>query len=312
MRFESLQKVAVALGQERSLAILLKRIVDELARRRGVALARVWMAGPAEQCEVCRAKPHAPNAASTLHLAASTGHPLQGGEDWSRLNGDFHRGGAKIRQIRDTGKPLLIDEVGEEKPALRDWVRREKIRSFAGYPLVFGGEQVGVVAVLARVRLTESDFEWLRIFAVAMAGTIINARAFDEFERLRDRLESENAYLRAEVSEVVGSSRILGSSAGIRRVLEEIAMVAPTDATVLVLGETGVGKELVARAIHERSARHDHQLVKVNCTAIPRELFESEFFGHVKGAFSSASSDRMGRFQIARMERHFSEKPQAA
>jgi transcriptional regulator with GAF, ATPase, and Fis domain len=82
-------------------------------------------------------------------------------------------------------------------------------------------------------------------------------------------------------------------------VLEQIEMVAPTDATVLVLGETGVGKELVARAIHERSLRHDRPLVKINCTAIPRELFESEFFGHTKGAFSGALRDRIGRFQLA-------------
>jgi formate hydrogenlyase transcriptional activator len=76
-------------------------------------------------------------------------------------------------------------------------------------------------------------------------------------------------------------------------------MVAPTDATVLILGETGVGKELVARNIHERSPRHERPLIKVNCTAIPRELFESEFFGHVKGAFSGAFRDRIGRFQLA-------------
>ena len=105
--------------------------------------------------------------------------------------------------------------------------------------------------------------------------------------------------LRKSIGENTHSTRILGSSAGIRLVLEQIEMVAPTDATVLILGETGVGKELVARAIHERSARHDRALVKVNCTAIPGELFESEFFGHVKGAFSGALKDRIGRFQLA-------------
>jgi len=91
----------------------------------------------------------------------------------------------------------------------------------------------------------------------------------------------------------------LGNSEAIRRVVERIEMVAATDATVLILGETGVGKELVARAIHERSQRHDRPLVKVNCTAVPRDLFESEFFGHVRGAFSGAIKDRIGRFQLA-------------
>ncbi|HWJ40460.1 MAG TPA: sigma 54-interacting transcriptional regulator, partial [Candidatus Limnocylindrales bacterium] len=119
------------------------------------------------------------------------------------------------------------------------------------------------------------------------------------YDRLRERLESENEYLQEEVRLASGSETILGKSAGVHRVIEQIEMVAPTDAAVLILGETGVGKELVARAIHERSLRRDRPLVKINCTAIPRELFESEFFGHIKGAFSGALRDRIGRFQLA-------------
>ncbi|MGA7872653.1 MAG: MEDS domain-containing protein, partial [Candidatus Binatus sp.] len=111
-------------------------------------------------------------------------------------------------------------------------------------------------------------------------------RALEEIDNLRRRLELENEYLREEVRAATGDSTILGNSPAIRSVLERIDMVAPTDATVLILGETGVGKELVARNIHERSRRRERPLIKVNCTAIPRELFESEFFGHVKGAFS--------------------------
>jgi transcriptional regulator with GAF, ATPase, and Fis domain len=301
MRFEALQKVAIALSQERSLPVVLKRIVSELGRYRGVALARMWLAGPLEECDICRAKTDPQTDPRVLHLAASTGRPLKGSEDWSRLNGHFHHGGAKVRHINDRGKPILIQDIVEdikwiERP---EWARRERIRSFAAYPLMFGGRHIGVVAVFTRIPMKESDFEWLRVFAVAMAGTILNARAFDEIDALRQRLESENAYLREEVSEASGHTEILGNSAAIRRMLEQIQMVAPTDATALILGETGVGKELVAHAIHERSPRRDHPLVKVNCTAIPRELFESEFFGHVKGAFSGALRDRMGRFQLA-------------
>jgi transcriptional regulator with GAF, ATPase, and Fis domain len=92
---------------------------------------------------------------------------------------------------------------------------------------------------------------------------------------------------------------LLGDSLGLHRVLDEIEMVAPTNATVLIHGETGVGKELVARSIHQRSRRHNHPMVTVNCTAVPRDLFESEFFGHVRGAFTGASRDRVGRFMIA-------------
>jgi formate hydrogenlyase transcriptional activator len=124
-------------------------------------------------------------------------------------------------------------------------------------------------------------------------------RAFEEIDKLRQRLESENAYLRDEVKAASGAGLILGNRASMRRVLEQIEMVAPTDVPVLVRGETGVGKELVARAIHAHSLRREHALVTVNCTAIPRELFESEFFGHVKGAFSGAVRDRVGRFQLA-------------
>jgi PAS domain S-box-containing protein len=119
------------------------------------------------------------------------------------------------------------------------------------------------------------------------------------YDGQRQRLELENTYLQEEVRAVSGSGLALGTSAGIRRVLEQIEMVSPTDANVLIVGETGVGKELVARAIHESSRRFDRPLVKINCTAIPRELFESEFFGHVKGSFSGALRDRTGRFQLA-------------
>jgi len=124
-------------------------------------------------------------------------------------------------------------------------------------------------------------------------------RALEEIDKLRQHLESENAYLREEVREASGSTVILGNSDGLLRTLEQVEMVAPTDATVLISGETGVGKELIARAIHERSPRRGHPLIKLNCSAIPRELFESEFFGHVRGAFTGAIRDRIGRYQLA-------------
>ena len=103
--------------------------------------------------------------------------------------------------------------------------------------------------------LDETKFEWLRLFAIAAAVAIANARALDEIDRLRQRLESENAYLREEVAAASGGTAILGTSAGFHRVFAQVEMVAPTDATVLIVGETGVGKELVARAIHEQAVR---------------------------------------------------------
>jgi len=124
-------------------------------------------------------------------------------------------------------------------------------------------------------------------------------RTLAENARLRDELERERDYLREEVNVAMNFGRIVGTSAALRRMLKRVEAVAETPASVLVQGESGVGKELVAHAIHVRSPRADRPLVKVNCASIPKELFESEFFGHVKGAFTGANRDRIGRFQLA-------------
>ena len=124
-------------------------------------------------------------------------------------------------------------------------------------------------------------------------------RTLAENARLREELQRERDYLREEVSVAMNFGRIVGTSPALRRMLERIEAVADTPASVLVQGESGTGKELVATAIHVRSARADGPLVKVNCASIPKELFESEFFGHVKGAFTGAVRDRIGRFQLA-------------
>jgi len=116
---------------------------------------------------------------------------------------------------------------------------------------------------------------------------------------LKSRLELENTLLQEEVREAKAFGEIVGTSTAIKKSLHQIEMVAPTDATVLILGESGTGKELVAREIHQRSRRRDRPLIRVNCAPIPRELYESEFFGHVKGAFTGALRDRAGRFEAA-------------
>jgi transcriptional regulator with GAF, ATPase, and Fis domain len=149
------------------------------------------------------------------------------------------------------------------------------------------------------VELSEIDFRWLRLFADHAAISIVNARAFEQIEELKRRLELENEYLREEISQSQAIGGLVGSSPALNKVLEQIELVAGTNANVLILGESGTGKELVARAIHERSPRKGRPLVKVNCASIPKELFESEFFGHAKGAFTGALRDRFGRFQLA-------------
>jgi transcriptional regulator with GAF, ATPase, and Fis domain len=124
-------------------------------------------------------------------------------------------------------------------------------------------------------------------------------RTLAENARLREELERERDYLREEVNVAMNFGRIVGTSSALRRMLKRVEAVAETPASVLLQGESGVGKELVAHAIHVRSARAAGPLVKVNCASIPKELFESEFFGHVKGAFTGANRDRIGRFQLA-------------
>ena len=124
-------------------------------------------------------------------------------------------------------------------------------------------------------------------------------RTLAENARLREELEQERDYLREEVNVAMNLGRIVGTSPALRRMLKRVEAVADTPATVLLHGESGVGKELVAHAIHARSPRAEGPLVKVNCASIPKELFESEFFGHVKGAFTGAHRDRIGRFQLA-------------
>ena len=123
--------------------------------------------------------------------------------------------------------------------------------------------------------------------------------ALAEVDRLRERLELENAYLQEEILSTNNHHEIIGQSDAIQGALKQIDLVAPTDANVLITGESGTGKELIARAIHQASTRSDRVLVRVNCAAIPHELFESEFFGHVRGAFTGAIRDRVGRFELA-------------
>ncbi len=124
-------------------------------------------------------------------------------------------------------------------------------------------------------------------------------RAFEEIQRLKAQLELQNSYLQEAVVEAKAFGALVGHSAALKHIVSQIDLVAPTEASVLILGETGTGKELVAHEIHHRGARKDGPLVRVNCASVPRELFESEFFGHARGAFTGALRDRAGRFETA-------------
>jgi transcriptional regulator with GAF, ATPase, and Fis domain len=303
MNLEALQNVALAVAAERALDRTLAQIVEGLAAQPGVALARVWLIAPGDICPTCPLRAECPNQSRCLHLVASAGRSLSPRNDWSRLDGQFRRfplGVRKVGHIGATGEGLLIEDVAQDMEWIvhPEWMRKERIRSFGGQPLVFRDEPLGVLGVFSREPMGRDTFQWLRTFADHAAIAIAHARALAEIQRLKEQLELENVYLREEVRSTAPAGMI-GSSPSLARVLKQIALVAPTSAPVLVLGESGTGKELVARAIHEQSPRHKRPIIKVNCASIPRELFESEFFGHVKGSFTGALRDRAGRFQAA-------------
>ena len=277
-------------------------IVDGLVEKAGFALARIWLIEPGDICATCPMGHECPSRMRCLHLAASAGRSQVDGQEWKGIEGSFRRiplGVRKIGQVGSTGKSFLIEDA-VLKPALTadpDWIRCEGIHGFAGHPLIFGEEIFGVLGAFGRIPFHEDHFKWLRLFADQAAVSIANARAFEEIHALEEQLKQENDYLRSEVNEGFGG--LLGQSPALRTILSQIELVAPTEASVLILGESGTGKELIARALHDRSNRAHRALVKVNCASIPRELFESEFFGHAKGAFTGALRDRVGRFQLA-------------
>ncbi|ETR75776.1 PAS sensor protein [Afipia sp. P52-10] len=182
--------------------------------------------------------------------------------------------------FRDGAVHKVDGEVFWRKDGTPVWVE------YTSTPIRDRGIVVGAVIVFHDVTERRESEEKLRA-------------ALAEVDRLRERLEQENAYLQEEIRIEINPHGIIGHSAAIQKTLRQVQLVAPTDASVMIHGESGTGKELVARAIHEASERRDRPLIRVNCAAIPRELFESEFFGHVKGAFTGALRDRIGRFELA-------------
>lgn len=288
-----LQSISLAVAEARELNKVLDMIVRGLVDKAGLALARIWLL-------------EGVNGESSpdreLVLAASAGFSKATGREWTKATGEFSRfplGFRKIGQIGATAESALLSDLGNSPAWLAhpEWAASEQICVFAGHPLLFRGEVLGVLGVFGRQPISEEEFGFLRLFADQAAVAIANARAFEQINALRERLEQENEYLRAEVTGNFGG--IIGESEGLKQIQRQIELVARTEASVLILGESGTGKELVARAIHERSRRSAHPLIKVNCASVPRELFESEFFGHAKGSFTGAVKDRVGRFQLA-------------
>jgi len=227
-------------------------------------------------------------------------------------------------------RPLLRRDLARERqfPA-EEAALADGVRSYVIVPLVARGRPVGTLAVASTTpeQYTEADVVFLQEVANQIALAVENMKAYEEVralnermqaeivrreraeaalratlaevEALRRRLQDENVYLREEIRREHDFVEMVGSSPALLALLDRVDSVARTDATVLILGETGTGKELIARAVHDRSARKERPLVKVNCSAISAGLVESELFGHVKGAFTGALERRVGRFELA-------------
>jgi transcriptional regulator with GAF, ATPase, and Fis domain len=303
--FEALKDLLLEIALERELGALLTLIVRRVAESsESVALARIWLLGPGDSCATCRNANVCLSREQCLHLAASALRPNGAAVQLdTQLLGAFRRipiGAFKVGTVVSERRAVLVANASSDPYIARpDWVRDERIQSFSGQPLLYREHVLGVLGVFVRVRLTQSAVDVLRVLANHTAAAIASARAFDEIARLQLRLQRENEYLREVVTSHDDFTTIVGSSPAIYHVKRQIDLVAPTDATVLVSGESGTGKELVAEAIHRRSRRSGETFIRVNCAAIPRELYESEFFGHAKGAFSGALRDRVGRFEAA-------------
>lgn len=188
--------------------------------------------------------------------------------------------------------------AGNELMAL---LRREGIRSFCALPLIVRGTTIGVLAVgqFGRGIFSERDVQLLGEIARQVSMSVGNTLAYREIKQLRDTLSSEKLYLEEEIKAQYNFEEIIGRSATLCAVLKQVEMVADSDSSVLILGETGTGKELIARAIHNLSTRRNHTMVKVNCAAIPASLLESDLFGHERGAFTGAINQKIGRFELA-------------
>ena len=212
------------------------------------------------------------------------------------------RHGSRAGWIAESGLPVLTADLREDSRFVEHVpLIREGLLSALSVPLRSKGQIIGTLNVGSRElgRYDGSHSELLLAIADQVVLAIQNMLAYEEVAALKQRLEQENLYLQEESRAEAPFADVVGESAGIRKVLGKIRMVAKTDSTVLVTGETGTGKELVVRAIHELSTRKHKILVKVNCAALPSGVIESELFGHEKGAFTGALTRRVGRFELA-------------
>src|SRR6266567_3197010 len=202
-----------------------------------------------------------------------------------------------VKKALETLRPVVSHTCDGHE----DIVVAEGLRAYCAIPLVNRGRALGILSILRTTEapFSQEDLDFLSRASGQIAIAIENACAYHEISQLKDKLAQEKLYLEEEIRSEMSFENIIGNSPALKHVLELVETVATSDSTVLLLGETGTGKELIARAIHDRSRRKDRTFVKLNCAAIPTGLLESELFGHEKGAFTGAIIQKVGRMELA-------------
>lgn len=272
-------------------ALMSNHDIHQLVQAISAALSRV---APNDYCSLCLYD----ERTSEFRVHALN---FPGSKGLIRPEHVFQAEGSLAGQAFTTRTPLVVDNINNrEFPS--DITRRlltEGIKSACLVPLLHGERCTGVLCIGNRepVSLFRDRVPLLSAVATQVAIAVENVLAFQEINGLKDKLAKEKHYLEGEIR--ADYREMVGDSPEWQHVKQQIETVAPTDATVLILGETGTGKELIARAIHNRSPRHDHTFVKLNCSAVPGGLLESELFGHEKGAFTGAITQQLGRFELA-------------
>jgi transcriptional regulator with GAF, ATPase, and Fis domain len=292
----SLDRIAFHLTSVLNLREILTLITQGLVQDLEASLARIWLLGPGDLCSECSRKSICRKRDSCLHLREKAGCDPPMMEEYQRipLADPF------IGRIAQSREPLLSNDLlGHDHFSDQDWIKESGLSACAFYPLIFRNELLGVLGMFSSRCLTQNEFDYLAVFANHATIAIKNAMLFSEVEQLKNRLAAENVYLLEELRARHHFETIIGDSENIAEVLRKVEQVAPTEATVLLLGETGTGKELFAQAIHSLSHRNLRPLIKVNCAALSPSLIESQLFGHEKGAFTGAQARMLGRFEIA-------------
>jgi formate hydrogenlyase transcriptional activator len=297
-QLELLRRITSRMTVHHKLEDVLWAITRGLVESAEAALARIWLYTTAESCPRCRELPVGDMSAGapSLHLRASTGiFDGDAGPHHCVPLGMFLGG-----RVAETRQATLINDLpAERRVRSLPWITQHGLRAYAGYPLLFDDELEGVLGVFRLRPFEPAEFEVLGIFAAQAAIAIKNAALLEEAGRHQARLSEEKAYLEDEILQERGSGEIVGRSHALRAVLRKLDQVAPADTTVLLCGETGTGKELLARYVHVRSPRRGAPLIRVNCAAISPGIVESELFGHERGSFTGALERRLGRFELA-------------